>query len=30
MNTKLLNSPGSESIASGNEQVELVLKEEEG
>lgn len=30
MNTKLLNGPGSESIASGNEQVEFVLKEEEG
>lgn len=30
MNTKLLDSPGSEGVASGNEEVELVLKEEEG
>lgn len=30
MHTKLLDSAGSESIASGNEKVEFVLKEEEG
>lgn len=30
MHTKLFDSAGSESIASGNENVEFVLKEEEG
>lgn len=30
MNTKLFNSAGSESIASGNEEFEFVLKEKEG